>query len=164
LKTEAEKKRKQRERAKRGSRVLLGLEIIDWDAWLEILKTEGLLHGTHSLGAVRLATERYVWEECRAYRREQAQERLSQVRAPITGLIDRETESRPDQLIKAKDLKQPRSDNANPAICQSIRAKQQAEADGFDQGDWHDEADEDDGMDSLVANALLEEGGYQVED
>jgi hypothetical protein len=74
LKTEAEKKRNQRERAKRGSRVLLGLEIVDWDAWLEILRADGLLHEADTLGAVRLATERYVWEECRAYRREQAQE------------------------------------------------------------------------------------------
>jgi hypothetical protein len=159
LKTEAEKKRKQRERAKRGSRVLLGLEIIDWDAWLEILRADGLLHGADTLGAVRLATERYVWEECRAYRREQAQEQLSQVGTPITGLIDRETESRPDQLIKAKDLKRPSPNNINPATYQS---KQQAEADGFDQGDWYDE--KDDGMDPMVANALVEEGGYQVDE
>jgi hypothetical protein len=131
------RKEAQRERAKRGSRVLLGLEIIDWDAWLEILRVDGLLHGADTLGAVRVATERYVWEECRAYRREQAQERR---------------------------FKRPRPDNANPVIYESIRAKQQTEADGLNQGDWYDEADVDDGMDPMLANSLVEEGGYQVEE
>ena len=103
----AEKKRKQRDRAKRGSRAI-PVEIMDWGAWIEILRYDSLLHGADTPGAVRLATEAFIWDLCRDYRREKAKEQLSEIRSPITGLIDREMEPIGGcRLIKAKDVRRP---------------------------------------------------------
>jgi hypothetical protein len=151
---EAEKKRKQRERAKCGRCVLSGVEIIERDTWIEILRENGILHGVATLGAVRLATERYIWDECRAYKRDKAQQQLNQLHAPVTGLLDRETGSvQAWRLIKAKKAKRPGPD----------QAEQDAEARGFDgEAEFFDEGELEEGMDP--SDAILLEGGYEVVD
>jgi hypothetical protein len=77
--TEAEKKRRQRERAKRGSRII-SVEIVDWGAWCEVLREGNFLHGgIETEGSVRGATEVFIWNLCRNYRHAQAHEELKNV-------------------------------------------------------------------------------------
>ena len=78
MRSEAEKKRLQRERRARGSRVVM-VELVDRDAWVEILREEGLLRGVYADSAIRSATEAFIWEMCREYRREKAQAELSKI-------------------------------------------------------------------------------------
>jgi hypothetical protein len=104
--TEAEKKRRQRERAKRGSRVI-SVEIMDWEAWCEILIDDSWLMG--SVTNERLvgdATRNFLWKLCKDHQQQKAEQQLAEIRIPIIGLIDRETG--PYQqwgLIKAKDVR-----------------------------------------------------------
>ncbi|HMK23807.1 MAG TPA: hypothetical protein VK466_15855 [Terriglobales bacterium] len=109
------------------------VELIDRDAWVEILREEGLLRGVFADSAVRGATEAFIWDMCRDYRREKAQAELSKMRAPITGLIDRETESRGPTLIKAKHRTPPRREAAGGMTAFEIELERDGIS-GFDDG------------------------------
>ena len=132
MRSEAEKKRRQRERRARGSRIVM-VELIDRDTWVEILREEGLLHGVHADSAVRTATEVFIWDMCRNYRREKAQAELSEIQVPIIGLIDRETESREPTLIKAKHRTPLRPEAAGGMTAFEIELERDGIS-GFDDG------------------------------
>jgi hypothetical protein len=144
----AEQKRRQRDRAKRGSRVI-SVEIVDWDAWCDYLRASHWLQGgVETDGTVRGATEAFIWDICRDYRQEQASEQLRLVRSPITGLIDREIgplES--SRLIKTKRVKRPGSETFAPDV-------------NFELLEHLD----DEGLDRTEAEGTVAEGGFQIKD
>ena len=140
--TEAEKKRRQRERAKRGGRVLQTVEIMDWEAWGEILRDGGWLLGSvvnHRL--VRDATRNFIWKLCKDHQKEKAERHLAEFRSPVTGLIDRETEPNQDwPLLKSKDLQRPIEIGPDAT------------------------AEVDNALDPRVVTDMIREGGFQIRD
>ena len=93
--TEAEKKRRQRDRAKRGGRVLQTVEIMDWDAWGEILREGGWLLGSVvNDRLVRDATRNFIWKLCKDHQKEKAERQLAEIQSPVTGLIEIERQGR----------------------------------------------------------------------
>ena len=103
--TEAEKKRRQRQRAKRGSRVVR-VEIMDWEAWGEFLSDNHWLMGSATDHSVRDATRNYLWKVCSDHRKEKASQQLAEIRSPVNGLLDREIGPYEEwRLIKPKGLR-----------------------------------------------------------
>ena len=90
--TEAERKRRQRERAKRGSKAIR-VEIMDWEAWSEILSADGLLMGSVvNERVIGEATGAFIWKLCRDHQQQTAERQLADIQPSVTGLIDRETD------------------------------------------------------------------------
>jgi hypothetical protein len=148
VRDEKGKKRWQRERAKRGSRVL-PIEIMNVSAWCDILRDEGFLTVTHNHDrAIRAATEAFIWDMCWDYRREKAEEQLAKI-SPVTrtGLIDRETGPYQEcRLIKAKNARPTQPDKLDPEAYFDLLAKQ---------------LDERDNLDRLEVKGTVAEGGFQ---
>jgi hypothetical protein len=145
--TEAEKKRRQRDRAKRGSRVI-PIEIVDWGAWCDLLREANWLHGgIEAEGTVRTATEAFIWDMCRDYRQEQAEEQHNQIRSPITGLLAREI----GPLESSRLIK-------NKHVSRSGRET-------FDSDPYFDlHRLDDDGPDQTEIEGTIAEGGYQIKE
>ena len=144
--TEAEKKRRQRERAKRGGRILQTVEIMDWDAWGEILREGGWLLGSVvNDRLVRDATRNFIWKLCKDYQREKADRQLAEFRVPVTGAIDRETGPYLEwRVLKPKDLQ--RTVEIDPETYARMVAA------------------DDDVADPVVDAAMIKEGGFQIKD
>jgi hypothetical protein len=136
------KKQRQRARSERGIRVLQSVEIVDWKAWEEILREGGWLFGSvvndRSVGD---ATRSYIWNLCRQHNSKKATLQLAELRSPVTGLIDRETEPSQDwPLLESKDFQCPIE--IDPGATAEV----------------------DDALDPRVATALIREGGFQIRD
>lgn len=144
--TEAEKKRRQRERGKRGSKVI-PVEIMDWEAWGEFLSAGGWLMG--SITNDRLvgdATRNFLWKLCKDHQQQKAEQQLAEIRLPITGLIDRETGPYQEwRLLKPKDRQIP------VAIDPEIQVASLPER-------------ERDSTDPKVIADMLKERGFQIRD
>ncbi len=107
--TEAEKKRHQRQRAKRGGKVFL-IEIMDREAWEEFLREKGLVMGSFVPDRVLAdATGTFIWKLCRYHQQQKAERQLADIQPSVTGLIDRETNPHDGswRLFKSKDLREP---------------------------------------------------------
>jgi hypothetical protein len=101
LSPDAKRKRDQRRRAKAGRKIIM-VEVMDWGAWCDLLEKNGWLKGNRDDEAVRAATEASIWDECREYRRERANEEMKLFENRRTGAIEREpTPASKPIIIKA---------------------------------------------------------------
>ena len=119
---EADRKRRQRARNLSGSRVIQ-VEIRDYETWCKILGEEGYADaapaGPLPDDKVAGATSRLISCWCRNWLRKQAHEQaLKRAQAAFKnpggqGLLVRDTDPKPDRLVKAKRAEsfRPRQDN-----------------------------------------------------
>jgi len=100
----AERKRRQRERERLGSRTI-NLEITDWQTWVEILREKELLRGADSPGAVAAATTKFIFKLCCDHRHDTAEAQLAELRPAVTGIMKREEPASMEEwrLYAAKD-------------------------------------------------------------
>ena len=113
LSREAKRKREQRRRAKAGRKVIT-LEIMDWSAWCDLLQEDGRLKGSRDERAVRAATKARIWDECREYRREGANEEMKLLEKRRTGAIEREPAPEPKPILVKESPRSPPGPPPNP--------------------------------------------------
>jgi hypothetical protein len=94
-------KRAERRRLAKSGRRTINVEVMDWDAWVEILKEEDCLGKDvePTSEAVTAATVKFIWDDCRQYRKEIADEEMGLIQRVRTGLwnpeaLDAEFEER----------------------------------------------------------------------
>src|SRR5262245_50615016 len=134
-KRDSEKRAERRRLAKAGRRKVL-IEVFDWDAWAAIMREEECLEdkAEATTEALTAATEKFIWEWCRQYNKDVADEQMGFIQRVRTGLynpeaMDAEFEERAKKephLIYGKP-KTPLFDPPKPAPVKIYTPEERAE-------------------------------------